>query len=355
MSDIYISVLGAGAKTGVDWANAYDASSFQIALDALGLGDTLLVEEGTYTLTATLDVDVTDGSWNQHIHIVGYNSAHVNDGTQFVLDGDSAVAACLKITSVEYWHVENCKFINGTSYGVEYAGSNPQRWEFINCEFSSNGYRGILSSYRDNNASYIRCKFNNNSNNGYYNGQGVRFINCEVIGNGDDGLNNLLVQSFILGCIIHNNTLDGAVTNYNACIYFNVIDDNGGSGVLCAQYNVNILYNRITNNTGDGIKSSGAGKGAYEDWNGFYGNLSETNENGGKIYRGGNSITLTSDGYANQATDDFSLSTSCEGVGVGVPIGGINGNNTAYVTIGIPPQYGSGGGGCSGLSGGLVG
>lgn len=352
MADIYISVAGAGAKTGVDWANAYDASSFQVALDALGLGDTLHVEEGTYTLTVTLDVDVTDGSWNQYINIIGYNSAHVNDGTQFVLDGNSAVVACLKITSINYWHVENCKIINGTSYGVEYAGGGSLRWRFVNCEFSGNGVHGVLSSYRDDNTNYIRCKFNNNSNNGYYYGEGIRFINCEIIGNGNDGLNKLMNQALVLGSIIHNNTIDGVVVTYNTYVYFSVIDDNGGKGIKCDQYNVGVLYNRITNNTSEGIAASASGNGAYEDWNGFYGNLSEVSDGSGKIYRGGNSITLTSDGYTNQATDDFSLATDGEAVGMEIPIGGIGGNNNGYYTAGLPPEYVAGGGGVACLVGG---
>ena len=57
-------------------------------------------------------------------------------------------------------------------------------------------------------------------------------------------------------------------------------------------------------------------------------------------------VTGTSDGYTDQANDDFTLTAGGEGVGISTPYGNLaESTNVGYPTAGMPPDPNGGSGG----------
>src|SRR3990167_8766585 len=80
--------LGTSQGAGNSWA------TLQKAADTAVAGDTCKLI-GTETLTAICDFDINSGSVASGlIKFIGVNSSDVNDGTMYVVDGNSAVVNC---------------------------------------------------------------------------------------------------------------------------------------------------------------------------------------------------------------------------------------------------------------------
>ena len=91
MATKYASVAGAGAKTGADWANAYDNTQIVgTALPAIGAGGTLYIEADTYNITAGW---VLPGAG---CTVVAVNAtSHVEDGSRAILNASGSFNACI--------------------------------------------------------------------------------------------------------------------------------------------------------------------------------------------------------------------------------------------------------------------
>lgn len=335
MADKYISVAGAGAKTGVDWANAYSNAEFQTALDSLGASDSLIGEAGTYTQSAALDIDVANGLPATRISVIGVNPiTHLEDGSKIVIDANSVAANGLAI-AMNYWMFRNIEVVNATGDGITLSSANNNI--YYNVSSNNNGAHGIDGS--DTGSIYIQCDFSGNTNNGSNATTNGRFSHCNFMDNGSNGLGTGTGYGILNHCILHNNSSRGVAITDPYFSIVNCILDGNGDGVETASITALIQRTRITNNT-EGIDGN---QPAILDRNAFYGNGTDQT---GTHYQIGDDITLTSDGYADRAADDFTLESDGEGVGITVEIGGIGESNIAYMTVGAnPPQYVAGGGG----------
>lgn len=331
MADAYISVAGAGAKTGVDAANAYDATQFQLMLDNLAAGDTGWVQDGVYTLAVSLDIDTNSGAVANLIRLTGVNNAWADDGTRPVIDGNGAAVNCFDIDNVNYWYFKNFEFTSATGDNIDTANT-PDRLIFQNCYSYSSGARGFdLSAARY--ATVVQCAAVNNNNEGF------RLYSCKLFDcvaiNNTTGIYGLSSQACdVANCIAHNNSSNGVA--YCATVDGCTLDDNV-NGVLENTTNpVNITRCRITHNT-NGIRATTIPVSYYKNL--FFNNGTKINTTTEAVDMGGN-IDAAADGYTNRAADDFTLTIGGEGVSVATPVGRSDeASNIAYYVMGIPPAY----------------
>jgi len=330
MANYYSDTAGSNTAPYDTWAKA--ATNPQTIVDTATAGDTCYFR-GSYTQAATLDFDTNNGTAANPITYVGTNASGVEDGTFYTLDGNSAATNNININARTNLQFRNFKGINATGDGYASTGV-PTGCHMDNMEFSSAGSDGFAAGnyYR---CSISRIKANNNTAYGF-NGTGVenQMSFCEAIGNGSVGIfcgNNALTY-----CVSHNNVTYGIWLNTGVPRVFGcVADGNTGVGFQLNGNASTLHLCRATNNTTYGVDNSGSFN-VYLLMCSFFGNsTSATNGNVTHL----DQATLTSDGYTDQANDDFSLSTTGEGVGIATKIGGQGATTTIYPTSGFPPAY----------------
>jgi hypothetical protein len=336
MADVYITVSGAGTETGVDWANAYSVTDLQTAFDDLTAGDTLWMEEGTYTIPAIIDLNATSGTGANIISVIGVNSLHVDDGTIIAFDANASYANCIS-ANASFWFFKNLEFINATGDGFK--RSSGGNWYFFNCSASNNSADGWEFT-NGNSCWLVSCLAYSNTIYGI-DGTGSDYTHVDkcLIKLNAGGLN--LKSGSISNSIIHDNTNVGIFsmnTHVTAC----VVDENG-IGINGVFSGGGVINNcRITHNT-TGINASSAYM--CEKGNFYYNNTTKFDHSTGTIISLGDSVDGSSDGYIDRANDDFKLTDGGEGTGVAIPIGSVNEvDNIGYFDFGIPPQSDSGGG-----------
>ncbi len=332
MANWWIATSATGDGSGDSYANSQEGTTanIQAALDQLTAGNTLTMEEGTYTLNAILDIDQNSGTKGTEINWIGVNDSGVEDNSRFILDADSTAANCIKINGPDSWIFKHFECINATSNGLVDATGVMSDSTFINISVSSNGASGILGANLLRECTFSNCNFNNNTTHGHHNCQAT-FMYCQMLGNGTDG--GLGSYSY-LHCLIHDNGGAGVNGTSTQDIIGCIIDGNGSDGISPPSDGAPIINNRLTNNTGWGVRVTNY---SYIDNNGLY------NNTGGTISGGvaGTNVNLTADGYEDRGNDDFSLETDDEGIGVSRPIGLLSeSTNIGYFTEGIPPTYG---------------
>ena len=339
MADYYIGTASQGTGDGSSWANRIQGTTanIQAGFDQLAAGDTLYFETGTYTLTSTIDVDQTNGAYNNPISVVGLNGSGVEDNSQFTLDGDSSIATILATTR-NYYQIRHMKAINSTGTMI---GTGGNYWIFYNCWFQSSGtyflYCGSTAYWQAQN-----CYF---SSDGLYMLYGhVTCINCQLI-NGVRIHNGANGSSYV-NCIIHNFSLASFVSGVPLCFVGNTVDS-GINGVV--QNNIGraaqIVNNRFTNISGTAIHTTSNYSGTNLIINNaFYNNGTNTTIRNCDLKVG--DISLTAEGYTDRANDDFTLTSGGEGTGVEHEIGLLSETtNLGYFTAGLNPEASGGGGG----------
>jgi hypothetical protein len=276
--------------------------------------------------------------------LIGVNASWAADGTLLLLDGGASGAAANGISSTAaYTQAENVEIRRTVSTGLSCAtatdslfrrcgthhcgGSNPGMqpggdrshvsdvWAYScttsGIQLGSYGSARRISSYL--NVTGLLC--------GNY--QQVR--NSTIFANTGDGISTGSIAVKIAQCVIDGNGVGGA---------YHGVKFTAGTGHVVEEC-------RITNNGGSGgygIYSSAAA-GIRENYNVFYGN----NSNLYNVDAGPDSLTAastTEEGYTNQGSSDFRLTTAAILRRLSVAL---TGSNVVYVTAGLSPVDNAGG------------
>jgi len=323
----YVDPAHGGTNAGTQ-ANPWQ--SVQTAFDTAVAGDTVLCT-GTQTLAANIDIDTNAGSTaGGHIKFFGCDAAWTRGAAQFVLDGNSAAANCLKVSGARhrYW-IENFTLQNATSYNLNMAGDATAKshWVFktLISELSAN--HGGYTRYM-NYSQFEQCIFRNNGGQGLSSrGVNTRFRFCTFSGNSLNGLYLNGTYPKLFGCLAYDNTAAGfEVTANKWATLINCVADDNDKGILlkATAPDTAIIACRVTNNATYGIDQESAGyQSNIEDWCVFYNNGGGGSAHRNNIAVGPNSMTAadaTECGYIDQAGRNYGLTSDAIGRRIAVAL-----------------------------------
>jgi hypothetical protein len=313
MATYYVYPDATGANNGTSGNDAW--VTFQTAVDTWSAGD-IIYCRGTEILSAAINVDQAAGTAAAMVQVIGVNASGVDDGTKFVLDGNSAATNCMDGGKGHIlW--KNIECINSTGAGVDW-GTTCFNQIFFRCSFSNTGNAGYRGDGFDDYSIFVQCKFNGNTGNGHYYTDFGMFFACTFNDNGGQGAQAPL-SSYYIGCVSHNNTAAGLYSDQGMAI--SCVVDGNVDGITTAGL-FNALFCRITNNTGDGLHLAAAGDRIVENWNGFFSNGANYDVVAGSLIQQlGDSAALAAAGYTDAASDDFSLTDTAEMRRVATTIG----------------------------------
>lgn len=349
MTEKFATVTGAGGKTGDDWDNAYDETQLQTGINACSsAGSHFWIEEGTYTISTSL-LAAASGSAASHIWcLIGVNSAHVEDGTMPIINGNSTATYCFSNPSgYNYNGIRNITFIGATNRGWRAVG-RCFAWHLYNVESSNHGSDGFNFDSNSPYASLSHLKASGNATQGFTGGASnpvTSIYESVAINNGANGFESMYLVKTALA---HNNVTSGFT---NAISVTDVTSDGNGVGIAIAGGVAGHIENsRITRNT-TGLSCASS---TIEDQNYFY--LNGTKKSGaGELVSLGRSIDGDADGYTDRANDNFTLTAGASGVGVENPMGVLTETvNLYHPTYGLSPAAGAGGPASSLINGGLL-
>ena len=313
MAEYYVDPTATGDDTGASKTNAW--TTMQRCEDGTdgtqpAAGDTVLfrhsgaVGAADETIGAGgIDIDGNAGdsgaAGSGYIRYIGVNSAWENDGTQYVLDGNSATVASgiwVMAVGTNYRWFENFLVTKSATSGIT-AIDVCNYCIFKNVTASLNASTGITA---DNIrvSVFQNCSTITNDSDGFTGLRG-RAIRCVSAGNGFSGF-TLSTLGVLLDSISAGNTISGVyVFSSGAAVIGNVIDGNGSLGIYGSEGSASIIEdNRITHNASYGAHYNGPIDGAFLSRNVFYGNRVAA------IYRG-----MEDDGTCHGDVGDTSIVT----------------------------------------------
>ncbi len=312
MATKYASVLGAGAKTGADWANAYDNTQIVgTALPAIGAGGILYIEAETYNITAAWALPGNGCS------VIAVNAtSHVEDGSRAILNAGSAYNACIDGSVRSMSQVRN---IDGTA----------ATFIAIYLETSSTAYNciGRNSQYGIYAGSIVNCLAYSNTYGFFPNVGTVSY--CETRNN----TYGVSTAASVVGSVAFGNTTGITTARLiSGC----VIDDNT-TGVENSSVVTTLLGSSITNN-GTAINCN-AGAFTVESKNLYKSNTTKFGGTTANIISLGGSVDGAIDPYTDQPTEDYTPSVDAEMINTAFPAGTIDeAVNISYLNAGLNPQ-----------------
>jgi len=308
MADIWVVPAATGGNDdGTNQANGFLKT--QSAADTVTSSDRILLV-GIETLSVPVDFDTTNGGSPGLIEVIGLNSSGVEDGTMFVLDGNSAATNCIVINKNRYVF-RNIETKNATGDGVKF-NAGAIHLTLRNCHSHNNGASGYNCNSVTDPVLFLQSTSDGNTLHGWGQMLGVRTIFCMSKNNGGVAFHKPRTGACIIGSIGHNSTLDGAQSDQSTpvLIMHSIFDDNGGDGIDLNFGFVHWLFlNRVTSNGGDGIRIGSSGNG-IENWNFSKSNTGIQINGLGDLIQLGDSLTAGTIGYTNQAANDFDLTTA---------------------------------------------
>ena len=313
----YVDPTATGDDDGTTAEHAW--STLQRAIDGTDgtqptAGDTILCyangSTADETITATIDIDGDEGTAIAFINIVGVNSSGVEDGTRYIVEGDSGTIPVniLLVANKDYMEFRNFDLSGASGSGMDFT-STCSYINLKNIKSDDNGVYGFNLKY----AYYAKidcCVANNNDDSGfYYNSTGSSLTFCVA---NDNGANGYLVYGpmAIYGCIAHRNTAKGLYGPGIGGSVINCVFDGNATGVEAYKERTLYIGNRFTNNTNDGFDHNL--KHLMYGYNYFHNN--DTDEKDVAISSldlgGSEEDTGADDGYNNVAAEDFNLKTT---------------------------------------------
>ena len=281
MTDRYCDPLAAGLNNGTSKINAWQ--TLQLAADTAIAGMDVYcrhTNDVDETLAAPVDFNTNGKIVNTRIRFIGVNTDWVDDGTHYVLDGNSAALRCIAITSTATGlMMKNFECKNATGDGLSFSSGYFYYGIFENIRSHDNtgdGF-GAGNAYTPRYTVFLRCAANDNVIGFDRIAIGNSYVACEIIGNSSNGM---VVTEFgdrtrMIGCIFSDNGGDGLdITVENWLVYQCVFDDNTDDGIYyhdAAGTSAFVYSSRFTNNGGDGIYQV-TSTGLVENWNIFYNN-----------------------------------------------------------------------------------
>jgi hypothetical protein len=244
----YVSPSGKDTNTGT--VLAQPLKSIQTAINKAASGDTIVLEDGTYTGTGDVDLTVT----NKALTIASQNgpsktviNCAATSGQQhtgFIFNGSGTSSTASKLQGIL---IENGYLVNGYLTGDGGAVSCLKTTlSVVNCSFNHNTANGGGAFYNDNQSSvtFSNCAFNGNSDNGAggvsSNAGGVNlFLSCVFTANNssDGAITNSYGSLTVTRCTFTGNTTDAnGVISSNGTDHIsgcNFTSNSASSGTSC--------------------------------------------------------------------------------------------------------------------------
>jgi len=302
MATMYVTVAGAGDKSGSSWANAMGYAEFETDFEgSAAAGDIYYVMSGTYTLTSNL-LSSLDGTAASMINVIG-----VSDESETEAQG-----------------TDRPFFDGGASYGVRV----DNYWQWKNCRFEGEQTYVLRG---DTGTKVINCKADNSSGTADRSAIDIEGLyslvfNCEGISDAGYGIGMFSTQGQVYGCYAHDSK-SGIHVSGRSSVSFNIVDTCTTYGVqvtgatiefgyICNNtiYNcvtgINaiagqayiVLNNQIVTNTTKGIVWASAIEANLFDYNNYNGNTGGDTTNVTK----GSGATANAPGFTDAGGGDFS-------------------------------------------------
>jgi len=308
MANYYVDPAATGAADGSSWTDAW--TTLQTAADTAVAGDTVYCR-GTQTLAAAIDFDTNSGTDAAgYIKFIGCNASGENDGTYFVLDGNSTAANAIVYSVAMVW-LENIKIQNCTSHGIN-SSAFADYWNLINVWCHSNGGYGLNSGNYARYWRMFRCAFTSNTTGGIYRlREGVLFA-CRFADQ-SYGLNDISGGE-IIGCVFnaHRYALrltlagDNVISN---CVFhdnsiYGLYEGTSRSLIVGCRFSENNIGYDTPATAGRGLVVGCYFGGNTTDLDGTRYDVAPIDGSTSHVVTGG---TDTDDGYVSSATGDFNL------------------------------------------------
>jgi hypothetical protein len=364
----YVSNSGSDSNTGASQVQAY--ATVGKALSSAASGDTIAVQTGTYTITATLNIT------QANLLIQGYGTTPGDNGTAPLITTatNSTVIFNTGSTNSGTQTFQNLSLSNtaGTSASCIWqlsAHGTTQAWVFVNCTF--NGFSVAIDSSDgtpDDVAfiSIINCLIENSTSVGLAwggNNFGALCIFGSTFKNNARHLNIgndipvTITQTIFAGSTssFGLNMDSNDATVFDSCTFFGNVNSSATVGFTSGNTFFALTNNIFYGNTGPGlavISPTGNGliRGLASSCNNAFGG-----NTGGNGWPGSTGdVALTANPFTNSSSGDFSLNSTSGGgaacKGAGFPGAFPGGTSTGHIDIGAVQSSSGGGGGGGNVS-----
>lgn len=308
---MYVTVTGAGDKSGDSWANAMDLSAWENDVENnMETGDEYRVYSGTYTLTNNWNTTQSGGN------VIGVQD-QVGEGTPAVGDNRPLIAAgAYEFTFYGYHFFRNIRVTTAAAFGFEAS----IRVTYENCKVTQTSTGRGFSSTSE--ALLINCEIDNAAGWGAYLGSSSHIVGCLFT----NSLYGGYISTGSISFSIFDTCTVGAILGYNINILNNSFfgdkenQDSAMIGIWGVNQPAQAIINNIFNDLDIGISYSTSVRNVYLDYNNFYENTTDINK--ATILKGSNTTTVDPE-FTDTDSVDFSLgsNSSCRGAGFSIALG----------------------------------
>lgn len=320
---IYVTVAGAGNKSGSTWGNAMGRAEWETDLEApASPDDTYYVEEGTYTLSEDIDNSAIDGTSTAPIKIIGVKSGTSNEPPVFADHAFTTARPLIEAAGWmwkfgDYWIFKNLRVTTTEATGFQ-TGANCL---LINCASNNSsgtsGRRGFTLGAVNN---VIGCEAQSINGQAFRaDGSNNKFVGCyahdsdygfHAASGRMDTINSIADTCTIAGINIDARSDSQAINN---TIYNCAIGIRGTSAVRC------LIVNNIIDACTIGASWTTNYPSNYFDYN-CWDNTTDTVN----ITKGDNAVT-GDPGMGNPANGDFSIDSESNCVDAALDAGDLTG------------------------------
>jgi hypothetical protein len=360
----YVSNSGSDSNTGNSQAQAY--ATVGKALTSAASGDTIGVQTGTYTITATLNIT------QANLLIQGYGTTPGDNGTAPLIT-TATNGVIIFNTGTTNGGTQTFQNLNlSTTAGTPNSGiyqlsahGTTQGWVFVNCIF--NGFAVAIDSsdaVPDDVAyiSVINCLIENSTSVGLAwggNNFGALCIfgstfksNARHINLANDVPATITRTIFAGSTSSFGLNMDSVdATTFDSCVFFGNVNSSATVGFTSGNTFFSLTNNIFYGNTGTGpVIIAPSGNGSIRGVASSYSNAFGGNSGGNGWPGSTGDVALTANPFTNSSAGDFSLNSTSGGgaacKGAGFPGAFPGGTSTGHVDIGaVQSSTGGGGGG----------
>jgi hypothetical protein len=232
---MYVTVAGAGDKSGGTWATAMDMAAFITDIEgAAEAGDIYYVAGGTYTMGEAIDMSTQDGTATSPITVIGVASGTSNEPP---VVGDHATGDNRPLFAMEANQFKCAQY-----------------WKFYNIRWTGSENLGV---YTDSFDVFFNCKSSHSGSTGFYMSASSQCIACEVTGSTNAFTTN--GNCLIAFCYGHDVT---TIINASSAAYTVVgtIIDAGTTGINVNTRDNGFFINNTIYDCDKGISASAGAK-----------------------------------------------------------------------------------------------